>query len=119
MRSLGSVLASAIARHSPLGRAPDFACRAAQTQMATVDLMPAARRAGQVLRGAQYKFGTPHAFFYLGNGSAAGQPQGTPPIWDTPGAIACGASLTHAYGHKAWRIYLFIYLGIGYTGHAG
>jgi hypothetical protein len=30
--------------------------------------------------------------------------------WDTPGAIACGASLTHAYGHKAWRIYLFTYL---------
>ena len=44
------------------------------------------------------------------HGSAAGQPQGIPPIWDTPGAIAYGASLTHAYGHKAWRIYLFIYL---------
>jgi hypothetical protein len=43
------------------------------------------------------------------HGSAAGQPQGITPIWDTPGAIACGASLTHAYGHKAWRIYLFIY----------
>ncbi len=41
-------------------------------------------------------------------GSAAGQPQGIPPICNTPGAIACGASLTHAYGHKAWRIYFFI-----------
>jgi hypothetical protein len=45
-------------------------------------------------------------------GSASGQPQGNPPIWDTPGAIACGASLSHAYGHKAWRIYSFIYLFI-------
>jgi hypothetical protein len=42
------------------------------------------------------------------NGSTEGQPQGNPPIWDTPGAIACGASLTHAYGHKAWSIKLFI-----------
>jgi hypothetical protein len=30
--------------------------------------------------------------------------------WARAGAIACGASLTHAHGHKAWRIYLSIYL---------
>ncbi len=45
------------------------------------------------------------------NGSAEGQPQGNPPIWDTPEAIACGASLTHAYGHKGpTHLFILFYL---------
>jgi hypothetical protein len=61
---------------------------------------------------------SPAGTFTQGNGSAAGQLQGIPPIWDTPGAIACGTSLTHAYGHKAWRIYIFIYFTQGAHGLA-
>ncbi len=39
--------------------------------------------------------------------SSGRPPQGEHPTWDTPAAIGFGASLTHAHGHKVWRILFF------------